>query len=175
MKSTLIATSLVVAVLVGVLAPSVAGRAQAVAPAVPVTAAVQAPPAFLDKTRFLAHVGLAYFAFHHFVWARYKNHQLDLHHKANLIKAGIALLFSYHELKVAYGIANKSNSKLLHALVHPLNVLIAQADSVGTSLKSGQFNAARLLTLNTAATTLQTQAAANGFAIKDIPVTVPGA
>jgi hypothetical protein len=31
--------------------------------------------AFLDKTRFLAHVGVAYYAFHHWVLTPYRNQQ----------------------------------------------------------------------------------------------------
>lgn len=166
--------AIVVILAAGIVAPSFGGQAQAATRSTPVATAVQAPPAFLDKTRFLLHVGAAYYAFHHFVWARYKSHQLDLHHKANLIKAGLALLFAYHELKVAYGIATKSNSKLLHALVSPLAAFMDRAQSVGTELKAGHFNPSNLQDVNQAAGTLQSQATSNGLNIKDVPVTVPG-
>lgn len=33
--------------------------------------AVRPAPAFLDKTRFLAHLGIAYFVFHHWVMKPY--------------------------------------------------------------------------------------------------------
>ena len=175
MKSKLIVAGLMAALLAGVVAPSFARRARAAAPSPPAVTSVQAPPAILDKTRFLLHVGAAYFAFHHFVWARYKKHQLDLHHKANLIKAGLALLFAYHELKVANGIATKSHSKLLHALVSPLNALMGKDDSVGNQLKSGKLDASGLQDVNKSVDALQARAASNGLTIKDVPVPVPGA
>jgi hypothetical protein len=84
-------------------------------------------------------------------------------------------MFSYHERKVAYGIATKNSSKTLHALVRPLNVLMAKAQSGGTYLKSGQSSAACLLDLNKGAAALQTQAATERVIIMNIAVSVPGA
>jgi hypothetical protein len=62
----------------------------------------QAHPALFDKTRFVLHLGLAYFAFHHFVYKPYKAGSFKAgasHRTTSIIKAGVALLITYHELK----------------------------------------------------------------------------
>lgn len=174
--------SLVIGLLFAGLLPGASGHASA-APAaktatIQVDSAVHARAALFDKTRFLLHMGAAYFAFHHFVYARYKSGGFAsgaAGRTGNFVKAGIALLFSVHELKVAYGIANSSNSKLLHALVSPINALMSKASAEATKLKGGGFNPSDLNTLNSSYTGVSSQAHTNGYNIKDVTVPVPGA
>jgi hypothetical protein len=64
------------------------------------------------------------------------------------VKAAIALLFAYHEFKVAYGIASKSYSKTLQLLVMPLNKLSSSVSAVATKLKGGQYSDADIESLN---------------------------
>src|SRR5947209_7200551 len=100
MKRTVLAITLVFALCAGVLAPS---------RAVPVSAHVaHSHPAAFDKTRFVAHLAAAYFAFHHFVWKPYKDGKLHGFHLLTYAKAALALLFAYHEVKKAYDIAKAS-------------------------------------------------------------------
>src|SRR2546423_7628863 len=73
MRHRFVMLGLLAALLLAVAAPSCAGRTSAAAPAVPVATSAQTHAAILDKTRFLLHAGAAFYAFHHFVWARYKN------------------------------------------------------------------------------------------------------
>ncbi len=180
MKSKLIVLSLVVALLTSVAAPSFAGRAQAAAPvaAVHVASAVHTHPAFLDKTRFLLHVGLGFGAFHRYVYARYRNGSFAAgapKRTSNLIKAAIALVFTIHEFKVAYGIAENSNSQTLQAIVRPLNNLAGQAGYLTTKFKRGQYNPSDVQALNNNANQFQSFAANQGYKISDRTVTVPGA
>src|ERR687884_1626997 len=126
MRQKFILLGLPAALLLALGSPSLAGPTSAAAPAERVATSAQTHPAFLDKTRFLLHAGAGFYAFHHFVWARYKNGGFsasDPHRKSNIVKAAIALLFAYHEFKVSYRIANNSHSKTLHLLVLPLNKL----------------------------------------------------
>jgi hypothetical protein len=123
-------------------------------------------------------MGLAYYAFHHFVSKRYKEGGFAKgapHRVGNIVKAALAVLFTYHELKKAYQIANKSNSKLLRALVAPLNALIGQANLLQARLKNGQYSEADLRTFTDRVNAFGQQAARNGFTIKDVPIAVPGA
>src|ERR671937_2281271 len=124
MRQKFVLLGLLAALLLAVVSPSLAGPTSAAAPAERVATSAQTHPAFLDKTRFLLHAGAGFYAFHHFVWARYKSggfSSSDPHQKSNIVKAGIALLFTWHEMKMAYDIANKSKSKTLQVLVAPLN------------------------------------------------------
>jgi hypothetical protein len=171
MKKSLMIIALALALLGGTVAPSVAGQAYA-------SNHVQSHPALFDKTRFLLHMGLAYFAFHHFVYAKWKAGAFKSgasHRTLNIAKAAIAVLFTYHELKKAYDIAKGSHSATLHALIAPINAVLKGFNSAYSKLKNGQFSDAIVSGLSTTTGTLSGTASKAGYAIKDIPVTIPGA
>jgi hypothetical protein len=178
MRQKFVMLGLLAALLLAVVAPPFAGPTSAAAPAERVATSAQTHPAFLDKTRFLIHAGAGFYAFHHFVWARYKNGGFsasDPHRKSNIVKAALALLFAYHEFKVAYGIAYKSNSKTLHALIAPLNKLGGSVNAVYTKLKGGQYSDADIQSLNDNINSFGKVSASDGYTIKDRAVPVPGA
>jgi len=133
--------------------------------------------AFLDKTRFVAHLGVAYFAFHHWVWNPYKQGAFTEgapHRTAAIVKGGIALLFAVHEVKVAKKIADKSSDPLLQKLDQSLGTLTDNFGTIGQKLKSGSFNAKDLEALGGVAALVTSQASAHGINIKDIPIKIPG-
>ena len=171
MKRTIIALTLIAALLGSTVAPSLAGSAHAANRA-------DSHPALFDKTRFVLHMGFAYYAFHHFVWSRYKDGSFKSgapKRIRNIIKAGIALLFAYHEVKVAYGIAQKSNSKTLHALISPLQKLGGAMSAAGTKFKKGQYSDSDVTSLNSSADGFQSLSTKNGYGFQDKAVPVPGA
>jgi len=173
MKSKLIVLSLLAVLWAGLIMPSFAGRASAAVPTAPTAGALHSHAALFDKTRFLLHMGLAYLAFHHWVWKPYKAHGFDKgadHRVLHIAKAAVALLFTYHELKKAYDIAKKSHSGFLHALIAPLNGLIGKANSVWSGLNNGKVSDAALQDLNGAADNLGKLAGG----IKDVQVAIPG-
>jgi hypothetical protein len=177
MRHKFVMLGLLAALLLAVVSPSCAGRTSAAAPAVPGATSGQTHAAFLDKTRFLLHAGAGFYAFHHFVWARYKNGGFsasDPHRKSNIVKAALALLFAYHEFKVSYNIANKSNSRTLHALVAPLNKLGGSVNTVYTKLKGGQYSDTDIQSLNDNINSFGKVSASDGMTIKDRAVPVPG-
>ena len=166
----LVAVALIGALLVGATSPSLAGTAGA-------ASHLHSHPALFDKTRFALHLGLAYFAFHHFVYNRYREGAFKAgaaHRTSNIIKAGVALVFTAHELKVAYDIARKSNSRVLHALIKPLQGLVGTSQRVGDRLRGGQFSDAEVKGVINGANSFSSQATKNGISIKDIKVFVPG-
>jgi hypothetical protein len=170
MKRTILTLGLLLALLGGALSPSPTGTARA-APH------QHAPPAIFDKTRFALHLGLAYFAFHHFVYSRWKDGSFKpgaAHRTLNIVKAGVALLFTYHELKKAYDIAHGSSSGVLRALVKPLDALVTKANAVANRLRGGQYSDAEVSGLVNASNSFSQQATHNGISIKDIKVFVPG-
>ncbi|MDP9017888.1 MAG: hypothetical protein M3N19_06185 [Candidatus Eremiobacteraeota bacterium] len=133
--------------------------------------------AFLDKTRFVAHLGVAYFAFHHWVWNPYKEGKFTNgadHRTSSIVKGGVALLFAYHEVKVAERIAQKSHDPLLQKLDGALGGLTGSFASVGSKLKSGHFDPKDIEALNGSTNSISSAAAAGGVNIKDIPVAIPG-
>jgi len=134
--------------------------------------------AFLDKTRFAAHLGVAYFAFHHFVLGPVQKGEFSNgapHRVGSIVKGGVALLFAVHEVKVAQRIAHDSKSPLLHKLDGKLVGLAATFAAVGTSLKAGKFAPDDVKNLSTTTDDVSNDAAAAGQPIKDVPVPIPGA
>jgi hypothetical protein len=134
--------------------------------------------AFLDKTRFVAHLGVAFFCFHHWVMKPYEEHLFDSgapHRTATIVKAGVATLFAYHEVRVAEKIAQTSKDPLLQKMSGGVETLMGSLGSIGQRFKSGQFSPDDVKTLNSATTAVGSDAAAGGAPIKDVPVAVPGA
>ncbi len=156
MKKILVIAALMVAMLTGSMSPSYA---------------------FLDKTRFVAHLGIAYFCFHHWAMKPYQAGQFSAgapHRTAALVKGGIALLFAYHEVKVSERIAQKSRDPLLQRLAGSMGSLTSGFASVGAKLKSGHFDPKDIENLHNLSGSVASQAAAGGTVIKDVPVPVPG-
>jgi hypothetical protein len=133
--------------------------------------------AFLDKTRFVAHLGIAYFCFHHWVLKPYEQGGFSAgapHRLSTIVKAGIALLFAVHEVKVAKKIADKSNDPLLRKLDGGLATLMTSFGAIGQKLKSGTFDPKDVNILSTLTTAVGAEAASHGAPIKDVPVAIPG-
>ena len=169
--------SLVAALLTSVAAPSFGGRAHAAPPA-PVASAPHTHPAILDKTRFLAHAGIAFFIIHH-EYGRYKQGYFSAGAPGrvrHLVVAAVALAIGVHEAKVAYGIAKGSNSKTLQALASPFASLSATMDGLRGKFAKGQGSASDIQGLNSSAAAINGTASSNGLgAIKDVPAPLPAA
>jgi hypothetical protein len=129
--------------------------------------------AFLDKTRFAAHLGVAYFCFHHWVLAPVQHGEFSNgapHRVATMVKGGAALLFAVHEVKVSEKIARNSNSPLLHKMDGKLVALAGTFAAVGTSLKAGHFAPDDIKGLSSSTDSVSSDAAAAGQPIKDVPI-----
>jgi len=133
--------------------------------------------AFLDKTRFVAHLGIAYFCFHHWVLKPYQDGAFanDAPHRTStIIKGGVALLFAVHEVQVAQKIAHESKDPLLQKLDSGVGSLATSFSTIGQKLKSGSFDPHDVDILKTVTGSLSSSAAANGAKIKDVPAALPG-
>ncbi len=133
--------------------------------------------AFLDKTRFAAHLGIAYFCFHHWVMRPYEQGNFAPgapHRIGSIVKGGAALLFAVHEVRVSEKIARTSHDPLLQKLDGGLTNLGASFAAVGEKLKAGKFSPGDVAGLNGAAASVASGAAADGAPIRDVPVPVPG-
>jgi len=175
MKVKLFAIGLLTVLMVSLASPSFAGRASAAAPAAPVASAPAVHPAFLDKTRFLLHAGAAFFIIHH----EYKRYQQGYFNAGtsgrvrHLAVAALALVIAVHEAKVAYGIAQNSNSKTLHVLASPFNALATTADNIRGRFAKGQGSASDIANLNSSTSSIGSMASSNGVDIKDVSAPLP--
>ena len=176
MKKQVLAITLLAALAASALAPSFGGSAQAAAPAV---RQAQAHAALFDKTRFLLHMGLAFYAFHHFIYTPFRAHAFASgasHRTSSIVKAGIAALFAAHEVKVAYGIAKGSNSATLKALIAPIDKLAGTFASAGATFKNnpGAYTDTPVNSMNGSVNYIGSTAQKGGYGIKDVVTHIPG-
>ena len=103
----------------------------------------------LPTAKFALHAGLAFGAFHRYIYKPLKDGTFSggiFKHKIALVKAGLAGLFAYHELKLA--LADAQASPTLHKLVAPLTALGNKLKSIGDSAKSGNFDPSAITSAN---------------------------
>lgn len=139
--------------------------------------AVRPSLAIFDKTRFVTDLGVAYFAFHHWVWNPYKAGAFAAgapHRTRSLMKGGMALLFAVNRIKAANDIAHKSKSPLLHRLSGSLDGMQANFLGIGQRLKAGSFEPKSLDDTNLLMGGLGSGADRAGAHIRDVPITIPG-
>jgi hypothetical protein len=131
------------------------------------TSAASGGTTHFAKTKFILHAGLAFGAFHHFILGPVKAGDLKhpFSHKLTLIKAGLASLFVYHELKLAA--TDAKSSKILRVLVSPLTLAAAKLHALKSSLTSGSANPQVVTNLNSSLGQIGRQAAAAGQPISD--------
>ncbi|MDQ6749709.1 MAG: hypothetical protein M3Z33_02980, partial [Actinomycetota bacterium] len=126
------------------------------------------------KTKFVIHAGLAFGAFHRYIYKPFKAGVFGrpASHKAALAKAALAAVFAYHETKVA--LKDAQSSRLLSKLVSPLTALQGKLRSMGPGFKRGQYNGAQINSANADTTTASAASAKAGQPIKDQPTPTLG-
>ncbi|MGZ6564127.1 MAG: hypothetical protein ACXVH1_32005 [Solirubrobacteraceae bacterium] len=118
--------------------------------------------------KFVLHAGLAFGAFHRYLYKPFKAGAFSggfFKHKLTVVKAGLATLFVYHELKLA--VRDAQASPKLSKLIAPLTALADRVKSVGSSVKSGKPDASMLSSANGDITSLSGLASAAGVSVPD--------
>ena len=141
--------------------------------------ALSASPAYalFDKTRFVADLGLGFFAFHHWILKPYQEGKFAAGSPGRvgaIAKGALAALFVLREVRAAEKIAHTSKDPLLQKLDASLAGLSGSFTSLGQKFKAGQVDENAISSVNDSTTSLSTSAASGGLAIKDLPVKVPG-
>lgn len=120
------------------------------------------------KTKFVLHAGLAFGAFHRWIYKPAKkgdfNHPLT--HKLAVVKAAAAGLFTYHELKLA--LKDAQADPTLSKLVAPITALQNKMQGIASNLKSGNVNTADITAAEGSVTSIDQLAAGSGQKITDI-------
>ena len=121
----------------------------------------------LAKTKFVLHAGLAFGAFHRYIYKPVKAGNLahPLRHKLTLVKAALAAAFVYHELKLA--LKDAQADPKLSKLVAPLTALQAKFSGLGDKLKSGNASPADITQTNTDIGSISQQSSSNGQPITE--------
>ena len=122
------------------------------------------------KTKFVLHVGLAFGAFHRYLYKPLRAGVFGkpLSHKAALVKAALASAFIVHELKIAK--TDAQSSPILTKLVSPLTALHDKVSAMVAGLKAGHYDPAQINSAKSDVASIGSQAGAAGAPIKDLPV-----
>ncbi len=120
------------------------------------------------KTKFVLHAGLAFGAFHHWIYlpAKAGDFAHPFLHKLTVIKAGLAGLFVYHELKLALQDARADPT--LSKLVSPVTALDNKIHSVATSLKGGHPDVSAIAQSNSSISSVGQLASNAGQPVRDL-------
>lgn len=120
-----------------------------------------------STARFILHAGLAFGAFHRYIYKPLKSGALKnpFSHKLTLLKAVAAGAFTTHEVKQATQAA-KSNPKLAK-LAAPLTALGAGIGAVIASAKSGKPDLSQLESSNSAIESLKSEASSAGVPVAE--------
>jgi hypothetical protein len=126
------------------------------------------------KTRFALHAGLAFGAFHRYIYKPYKAGKFKnpSQNKAALVKAGLAGAFAYHEVKVAIKFAKADET--LSKLVPKLTSLQALLTSLSASLKNGKLPTSQLESANTSISEIGGDSSSAGTPVTDKSAPIPG-
>ena len=138
---------------------------------------IQPAAAAFDKTRFVADLGMAYFAFHHFVVKPYENKEFETvapHHKKAMVKAGLAMLFAVYEVKHASKIAKNSKDPTLMKLSMELNKLTAVFGTMGSKFKKGNVADGDYKSLTDTFGAVSGSVGSAGYDVKDKETKIPG-
>jgi hypothetical protein len=128
------------------------------------------------KTKFVLHAGLAFGAFHRYIYKPLKAGAFQKGRQGRVkafVKAAAAALFTYHEVKIA--LKDARSSKLLSKLVAPLTALQARFLALRSKLKNGTTDpSADINAANGEVDSVRGQSAGLGATIKDRTAPVAG-
>ena len=120
----------------------------------------------LPTVKFALHAGLAFGAFHRWIYKPLKSGEFSggiFKHKLALVKAALAGLFAYHELKLA--IQDAQASPTLRKLAAPVTALAAKLKTIGASAKSGNFDPTSITSANDSVSSLSGLAKQAGISV----------
>lgn len=121
------------------------------------------------KTKFLFHMGLAFGAFHRYIYKPVASGAFRSGAPGRIkagIKAALAAAFVWHELKIACKDAN--NSSVLKPLLTPISLVVTEFTALEQKLKGGNFSLGDLTSAGNAVNGLQQKSTSLGYPIKQI-------
>jgi len=133
------------------------------------------PNVHFAKTKFVIHVGLAFGAFHRYIYKPLKAGAFKSGAPGRvkaLVKAAAAAIFAVHELKVAHEDALSDSH--LRPIASKVDALGSKLGSLGSALKGGSLNPADILGSAGAVDALGAASGGLGAAIKEVAPALGG-
>ncbi len=137
----------------------------------------QAQASAFEKAKFVFHLGVAAYAFNHWVWQPYRTYKFKQGapgQRTAVIKAGVALVFAATQVNAAIKMTQNSADPFLKNIGGLLPDLSKTLATVGANLQNGKFDEAGIQKLNTATTNLLDQAQQQGHPIRPVAAPIPG-
>ena len=133
----------------------------------------QSGSALTNSAKFALHAGLAFGAFHRYIYKPLKSGELKspFSHKLVLLKAAAAAAFTLHEIRLAKEAAR--GSPRLARLIAPLSVLGAAVGAAVASAKSGHVDSASLQGGSSTITSIKRDASSAGTSIAETTPSLP--
>lgn len=123
----------------------------------------------LAKTKFVLHAGLAFGAFHRYIYKPFRSGRFAgggrVRKSVIVVKGAAAGLFAYHEVKLA--LTDAHSSPLLSKLVSPLTALSSGLQGIAGKLKRGQASPTEIQQSNSQIDSVRQQSAASGAPVSD--------
>jgi len=125
------------------------------------------PHIHFAKTKFLIHAGLAFGAFHRYLYKplREGDFSRPLQHKLALVKAAAAVAFIVHELRIAREDAQAS--AVLRRLFSPLGALAGSVGALAAGLKAGHPDGTAVSSANGAIGSIESLASSAGARVTE--------
>jgi hypothetical protein len=137
------------------------------------SSATKSASAVTSSARFALHAGLAFGAFHRYIYKPLKSGELKspLSHKLTLVKAVAAGAFTVHEIKLASEAAK--GSPTLSKFVAPLSALSAGIGTAVASAKSGHVDTNALESSKSSIESIKSDASKSGASVTESSPSVP--
>jgi hypothetical protein len=125
------------------------------------------------KTKFVLHAGLAFGAFHRWIYKPLKAGDFShpFSHKLATLKAVAAGAFTYHELKLA--LSDAQADPTLSRLVAPVTALENKIKGLDSGLKSGNVDSSAINSANGSVGSIHSDAASAGQPINEQTPSAP--
>ena len=119
------------------------------------------------KAKFVLHAGLAFGAFHRWIYKPLKAGDLahPLSHKFTIVKAALAAGFVVHELKLA--LTDAQADPTLSKFAAPITAIQNKLSGAGGAIRSGNVDASQFDSANGLIDSVRSQAAAAGNPIAE--------
>ena len=117
--------------------------------------------------KFIFHAGLAFGAFHHFIYLPFKagkfTHGSFLSKLKTYAFAGGAALFVYHETKLA--LKDAQQNKVLKVLVTPLTAVVALFNTIVSKVKGHNLDTSTISSAQSGITSIESASKGSGSSI----------
>ena len=137
----------------------------------------QAQAGVVEKAKFAFRLGVAYYAVNTWVLRPYRKSSFQVGapgQKANIVKAGLALLFAGTQVNAAIKMTRNTTDPFLLKIGSLLPNFSKSLTAAGNNLKNGRFDEQGIQGVNRQTNNLLSSAENEGHPIRPVAIPIPG-